>query len=506
MQFDPRYYADRLHLIHPAGDIGVVTLWTPVPTALSYLARLGVDLHPETSRLAVVANLYGDGLPQMIRNLLWNPQITTLLVFGQDLSGSAQELTQLLTVGVEPVERLGQARLRIIGTERCLDTGFPPDALVGAYRVVRLGKPGAAETDQGIRDTLALPPFPQQRTERIDAPLPSYKPVFLPSEPRSHVITRPGILDGWEELVFRLMRYGVPMIASGTKQRLELQNMKVVITAPQPEDPSDLAAYGFRDAEFTSYQSQVLSPDLPEGLAYSYGNRLRAYWRDPHGGLLDSLAQCAARLQADPTSRGAYLALWDNGYDLIAPDHQSTPCLVSLFFRTFQDKLTLTACFRAHNTMSAWLKNVYGLMAARDWVAQRAGLEPGAITVISHSISIDPTSVERLELARAIAAAKPDDSLKDRRSGKRVLRDDPNGYFTFTLDPVAGEIIADLKADGETVTRYRGRTASAIEDQIARDEAITVLSHALYVGRQLTLLEMQLKARLNAAQAKDPEA
>ena len=42
--------------------------------------------------------------------------------------------------------------------------------------------------------------------------------------------------------------------------------------------------------------------------------------------------------------------------------------------------------------MDAWLHNVYGLMAIRDWVAKKEGLLPGAILVISHSLGLDPRS------------------------------------------------------------------------------------------------------------------
>ena len=34
--------------------------------------------------------------------------------------------------------------------------------------------------------------------------------------------------------------------------------------------------------------------------------------------------------------------------------------------------------------------NLYGLMAIQAWVAKRAGLPPGAIVVVSHSLGLDP--------------------------------------------------------------------------------------------------------------------
>ena len=74
------------------------------------------------------------------------------------------------------------------------------------------------------------------------------------------------------------------------------------------------------------------------------------------------------------------------------------PASCPLFFRKFEDKLTLTATFRTHNAMDAWPMNFYGLMAIQNWVAKKAGIAPGAITVISHSMSIDPKELDRAML------------------------------------------------------------------------------------------------------------
>ncbi len=500
LAFEARYFPERLTILNPLGDVGVVTLWTPTDTAIGILGRLGIDLAPETARIAVVANLYGDGLPQMIRNLLWNPQIRHLLVFGQDMSGSSRDLCNLLTLGVEPAERMGQHRFRIIGTERFLDTAFDPALLVGRITVSCLGKPSLDETKAGVRAFFqSLPPQSTDAPPRTDAPLPTFTPRYFPSEPRAHVVVRRTPLDAWEEVVFRIMRFGIPSIASRTKERRELQNLKVVVTEPAPEADEFLRPYGFSRAGFEAYEQNLLSATLPESLSYSYGNRLRGYWRAADGPAIDTLELAAAKLVADPTSRGAYISLWDTASDMDAPEGQSTPCLVSLFFRVFESRLTLTATFRAHNTMSAWLQNLYGLMAVQRFVGARAGDLPlGAITVISHSISIDPTATDRFDLARQIAAAKKDDLDQDRTTGKRELREDPNGYFTFTIDDDTDEIVADLKAGGDTLTRYRGRTAQEIESQIARDAAISDLSHALYVGRQLAIHEARLKAKSKA--------
>ena len=215
-----------------------------------------------------------------------------------------------------------------------------------------------------------------------------------------------------------------------------------------------------------------LNGELRPDESYTYGHRLRNYfklrWRRS-GGFEPQ------RLKKDPEDRKAYFTLWDNTRDLIA--QESRPCFVSAFFRKFEDKLTLTATFRTHNALDAWLLNLYGMMALQQEVARRAGMTPGAITVFSHSISIDPR-----ELDRALAVV-------EKRRWKMHL--DPMGYFRITLD--GDEILVEHRAEDVTLKEYRGRTAMSLQHQIARDMALSDLNHAMYLGRQLAKAEMALK-------------
>ena len=137
----------------------------------------------------------------------------------------------------------------------------------------------------------------------------------------------------------------------------------------------------------------------------------------------------------------------------------------------------MTSTFRTHNALDGWLLNLYGLMAIQELVADKIGLPVGAITVISHSISIDPK-----ELDRAL-------TVVGKRKWKMHL--DPMGYFRVTLD--GDEILVEHRAEDVTLKEYRGRTAMAVQHQIARDAALSDINHAMYLGRQLAKAEMALK-------------
>ena len=282
------------------------------------------------------------------------------------------------------------------------------------------------------------------------------------------MVVRDTPIEAWKEVLYLLTRFG-RRVTLKKGDRLELQHVKVVVEKPEFEAEKELHEVNIAPEKLRRYQEDILRGELRPDETYTYGHRLRAYFG------LDSLKACADRLIQDPEDRKAYVALWDTTRDLTVKEGR--PCLVSLFFRRFEGKLTLSATFRTHNAMDAWLVNLYGLMAIRDWVAKEAQLQPGAIVVVSHSLGLDPRELDREMLV----------------SGQRPfkVRLDPMGYFRITLD--GKEILVEHRFEDVTLREYRGRTAVSLQHQIARDVAVSDINHAIYLGRQLAKAEMALR-------------
>jgi thymidylate synthase len=507
MTFKPLYYSDRLHLVNPVGDTGVLTLWSPPRAARRRLEEVSPGiLDAGGSRVAVISNLYGDGMYAMFCNLLFNPQIRHLIAVGEDLGlPTCAEIQAFLDRGLEDAVILGRSVRRVRGTGRIIPilTGFDEDRLRRSLSFRYLGRLAGPELEvtlPGYLRGLPAAELPAER-DRIRVDIPEFGPAdfsYRPSEVTAHQVVRRGPLDCWEELVVRGIRFGRPVeVRSGP--RLELLNVKAVVTDPGPDDEDALTRYGFRIEAFREYQRKMLDARLPEGVAYSYGNRLRGYF-DLVPTSTDSLAAVIGRLRQDPASRRAYISLWDNTSDLSAGDQEddgSVPCLVSLFFRRAEGRLLLTADYRSHNLLTAWLQNVYGLMAIQRHVAEAVGMEIGPITVISQSLGIDPRS-PRYVLGRDIAEAWTRDDDVDRRTGRHSLREDPNGYFVVTIDEEDGCIVADHRFGGLSIKQYRSDRAARIEREISGDMAVSLVSHALWLGRELTTKEGMLRDRVRA--------
>jgi thymidylate synthase len=480
MEFVPLYFGDRLSVINPRGTVGVVTLWSKVDYVLDRFRQAGVDLDPASSPLAVFGTLYGNGLREMLRNLLYNPQVQVLLLCGHNRSGSREELINFFELGLEPVAgSLVQYRspmpgvevapCRIRETRRLMDDLVRPEKFPARPRLVWLGDPQEEGTLKSIRDFMAsLKVQPVPELERLKVTLPEVELQYFPSNPRGHQVVRDTPLEAWREVLYLLTRFGHRVtLAKG--ERLELQHVKVVVEKPRFEPDGQLKAANLDPERLKGYQEDILRGELRADETYHYGHRLRSHFG------LDTLERCARRLKNDSEDRKSYLTLWDNPRDLTAAEGR--PCMVSLFFRKFDDKLTVSATFRTHNALDAWLLNVYGLMAIQQWVAERAGLPPGPLVVVSHSLGLDPR-----ELDRALMVM-----------GKRPykIRMDPMGYFRVTVDEA--EILVEHRFEDVTLKEYRGKKAAHLQHQIARDMALSDLNHAIYLGRQLAKAEMALK-------------
>jgi thymidylate synthase len=457
----------------------------------------------------------------MLCNLLFNPQVRHLIAIGQDLGlPTCDELEAFLEHGLEDATMLGAPVKRVRETSRVFPVtpGFDERRLRERLSFSYLGKLSSESLASELMGRLRELPSEEpgnSAPERLRVDLDvagSDNGPRRPSELGAHQVVRRRPLDCWEELVVRAMRFGRQVTLSNGP-RLELLNVKAVITDPERESREALERCGFDLEDLLAYEAKMLRAELPEETSYTYGNRLRGHF-DGDTGPLDTLDAAIDRLRSNPETRHAYVSLWDNSLDLAGepsrgtgdptrvangpaeaagedpdgagelPEEIGAPCLTTLFFRKVGDRLSLTATYRAHNLLTAWLKNVYGLMAIQRYVAAGCELETGSITVISHSLGIDPSS-PHFQLARSLSEGWKRDDDRDRETGKYSLREDPNGYFVVSVDRQQGQIVAEHRFGGVLVKRYSGERAGALANEIAGDMAVSHISHALWLGREL---------------------
>lgn len=470
MQFEPIFFKEKLNIINPTATLAIVTLWSGINFIYKKLEKACVNLSRSESKIAVIGNLYGEGFRYLLRNLLYNPQINTLLVLGKDRSGSYSYLINFFTKGIEAVnkdityqcalDRKKVGATRIIGTEYIMDDLITPDMFHNSLRIERI----EGIEDKSIQEAASfIDGYHSKKriAQRILIEVPEVVVDNYPSNVRGHTIIEQKPSKAWQHLVHRLFRFGNEVSIEKGKRR-ELQNVKVVIENPIFEDDDTIIECGFSPDSFVKYQKNILCDELPSDADYTYGHRIRAYFG------IDCIEIVSNSLMEGLDDRNCYITTWDNFTDITA---KSRPCLVSLFFRKDESCLYLTATFRTHNASNAWFENVYGLMALQQYVCGKTNLKPGAITVISHSISLDPQYLEKVKIIHDVVARTS------------VQRRDPNGHFTIKTD--GAEIIVEHWHGSSIINEYKAHKPEKIQYMLYRDCAISDISHAIYIGRQL---------------------
>lgn len=470
MEFQPLYYKtkpsspaepydkEKLNIVNPNGQAGIVTLWTKPWEVWNQIQKRAPALLEKDSPLVTLTSLYGNGLPQMLSNLANNPQIQFLAVTGKDTPAvpSYTYLKNFLEQGIE--------NGRIAGTQFPLNSQLTPEIFKN-LRVERF----SLENLEALVNFMSQQPKPVSEADR--KPIYLQEPEFkdFPSDITSHQISAETPTKAWMELMYRINRFGKDIIIEKGKRRA-LFNLSVNIANPSPEGEEELKRLGFDLKELQAYREGIIRPELPQGVSYTYGNRMRSYFG------IDSLETIVQRLKKDPKDRRCFLTTWDNLTDLDPKDRSdgSAPCLTSIYFVKDEDKLRLSADFRTHNAVSAWLLNQYGLRAIQEYVAKETGIPEGSMNVRSRWIGIDPED------------ARTNSSLELIKSSRTTPIDitDPRGYLVFSTGE--GKIIAEHYAQsGEKLTTYQGATAKEVKDKLREVSAFDNPDHSVWIGYEL---------------------
>lgn len=476
MSIDLLYYKDKIKVMNPDGHIGILTLWSRLDTSLQKLGELPPSV-------AAVSNFYGDGISQLIANLLNNPQIQIIMAAGANRSGSIDELVAFFANGVEEIEMNGMRQRRIKGTTRIINEAITgPEMFDGDVPLI-----WTFENIDHIADALRSP----LHAEKLAFRPPTRQPKAItliepkigsfPSVQTGHQIVADDMLDAWREVLHRILRFGNPVqLAKGARR--ELYNLKVVIRDLEWSTDEEYTKFNLNKNALETYATNIVNSTLPTDATYTYGNRLGAYFG------FDTVSVMVDRLVADLEDRKSYVSVWDTREDLDPPNKENGghPCMVGLFCRVSNKQLLLSATFRTHRAYTAWIENIHALA----WLSQLivscvndrtdAGLVAGPLTILSHSISVEPGQIPMVE---GIV-----------RGRKWKMRDDSHGDVVFSINE--GKILVEHKLNGMTIGKYEGYNAETIGHKLAQDNVVQDLSHALYIGRQLGKLQLCIKLGL----------
>ncbi len=499
-------------------NVGVAFLWTMRDAIIPKL---------EKENLAIAANFYTPaGLQGMVRNILGNPFIRYFILLGEEyLSKSSGNKTLELT----SANAIRMFFEKGVNTNRKIDgfenaVYFDKNISIESIEKIRENvefidlnkKMPKASLDEKITETNKL----VKTLEKKDAfRLPQ---VFdyekaegsFPYEEGPIIVHGTNIPNGWVKTIYNVYRYGKKNLMNANTDRWikEINNMVVVIHNPQDMDLSiNPFLVPLTKEKIDAYKKEILSPLLPKGKAYTYGNKLRAYYHSGSEEIkklvnsteykdfefqqgpwlnknvhykkdyceIDQIQDIIDVLKRDPYSKACLAITWHPADELMRK-HKSSPCLVFLQTIIQEEKLNLTVFFRSHDMTQGWPENAYGCAAIQEKIAKSIKIKPGLLIIMSGSAQIYNNYYQQIEnMLKKYTDLK--ETCQDKR-GNYLIKIKNNQIVVTLLHP---EIGTELE-------KYTGKTAYELRDKIASTTSLNT-GHAIYLGTELSAAELCLK-------------
>ena len=197
----PIYFKDSLIVGNQNLNVAIATLWTPKKLFSDRLDK---------SKYCVIGQLYTKrGVNFLLRNILANPVINTIVICGQDLMESAVALVGLVENGVE---KLADGKLKIIDVESgYIDEQITLDAIEAFRKNVKIinltGTVKYEDVKKAVLDNYTSEVVIWAEPQIFADPDPASADSF-PSELNLMKIQRPTIGQAWVQILKHMLKFG----------------------------------------------------------------------------------------------------------------------------------------------------------------------------------------------------------------------------------------------------------------------------------------------------------
>jgi thymidylate synthase len=332
----------------------------------------------DKSLYSVIGNLYsGQGINAIVRNVMANPRIRTIVIWGAELSLSGHSLKQFVLEGVDSKRKIlkGRGEIEKEITKEAIER-FRKNVEIVDLR----GRP-APELKKTLQQIKHKKPFSKEMIV-----FPPSQPIakVLPSEQVGFNIRGKTVAQTWLKVLNEIDKYGRPKHTRYTQKNelKELLNLVAVVTDEDTDNEYFPEYLPFGKAELLQYYPEMTTARRIPGSAYNYGHRMMKHFD------VDQIEKIKELLKKRPDSKKMIAVTIDPRVDWGQTDQGDTPCMTQVLGSVQDDKFFLTAHFRSQDMVQGWPRNAFGLRRLQKQIAESADMEMGALTLITHSAHI----------------------------------------------------------------------------------------------------------------------
>ncbi len=480
----PLYHRNEVALGNLESSLAITTLWTE---------RQGLLKHLRPDEYSAVGQCFSPrGVSLIFRELLANPRITTLAVWGRDGTKTGEMFRTFFEKGFNDDYTLHGFTDAIK-----LHEEIPTSELENIRKNVKyvdLGHIGSADSRSVAEAVRALPLNGNLwRSYGMQYPLTSVKSDKMPGELIGYDCRGTTIEETWLDILDTILRFGRIKKIPGEDFKLDIDNLRAIVTGDEDyktlANPEIFKYIPDFEAGVQRYVKQFTSGEPLEGSAYSYGEELFAHRTE--GKAINQIDYIVKKLASNPHSGRPFASTWNVGRHMEANEG---PCLVGVQFSTIEDReeyrLNIKTRFKTHDMFSAWTSNVLGLRELQKLVLERLqepfdkrglNLKLGHLVTVSESAHFYGAQVEN---AQNTLREFPLQKYRTYElAGK--LHQDPRGNYQIAITPEnrlridhydvrSGEIVESE----EFGNIYGARTWLA-------DKRFSDPTHGIYLGEEI---------------------
>lgn len=481
----PLLYKDILLTGSPNSSVAICCLWTERQTVKKLIS--------DKSLYSIIGNLYSaQGINAIIRNVMANPRIRTIVLWGGELSLSGHALIQFVKKGINKNRKIINARGEI---EKEID-----EKTIEKFRknvkIIDLRGKSVKELVEVLKSLPHKKPF-----AKGPVALPPSQPVakVLPSEQVGFRVEATTVAQTWLKLLNEIYKYGRYKHTRYAQQNelREILNLTAVIGNKNPKKIYFPKYLPFSQNELKAYYPEMLSARKIPGTAYNYGHRMMKHFG------LNQIKKIKDLIKLRPASKKMIAATVDPKLDWSQANKGDTPCLTQVLGSIQDKKFIMTVHFRSQDMVHGWPRNAFALKKLQQKIAKDSNYRLGQLVIITHSAHIysdDFKLVENLlsenfekELGFTSAVHFEFDPRGNiiielvRKQGRPKKGEKQKGYIKATLyQPDGGPIIKE----------WTGKTAKELTWKICDKNYIVMPAHAMDIGAELAKAEYSLKNRL----------
>lgn len=364
----PILYHEILKVKDSSNHVGICTLWTERGVVQKMVGDASYN---------VIGNLYSaQGINAIIRNVMANPNIRTIVIWGSEMSLSGHSLLMFVRNGIDKERKIIKGR-GVIEAEI-------PDSVIKLFResieIVDLRGRSKDELIAKLEELAKLKkkPFADKPQE---FPKSEPKVEILPSERTGYYVRGKTVAQTWLKLLNEIYKYGRAKHTryAHDNELKEILNLTAVVSEEDPEEVYFPEYLPFERGELEAYYAEIMTDREVPGVAYNYGRRMRLHFE------VDQIEKMKELLKNRPDSKKMIAVTTDPKLDWGRSNKGDTPCLVMVLGSVQDKKFYLTAHFRSQDMVHGWPRNTYALRKLQKDIADSAGYLMGDLTMITHS-------------------------------------------------------------------------------------------------------------------------